>query len=174
VLLLPKHIKMKKTLIFIGLIAIALQVSSQEIPSIQLKTLTQQTVQSTDVIVNENGGPILLCFWATWCKPCVKELSTYNELYPEWEEETDVKIILISIDNARSINRVAPFVNGNAWEFDVFIDTNSELKRAMNVVNVPHTFLLDKNGKIVWQHTSFLEGDEEKVYSELLKLSEKE
>jgi len=165
---------MKKTLIFIGLIAIALQVSSQEIPSIQLKTLTQQTVQSTDVIVNENGGPILLCFWATWCKPCVKELSTYNELYPEWEEETDVKIILISIDNARSINRVAPFVNGNAWEFDVFIDTNSELKRAMNVVNVPHTFLLDKNGKIVWQHTSFLEGAEEKVYSELLKLSEKE
>jgi len=163
---------MKYLFLLISFFAIISAASAQEIPSVQLKTLDQQTVQSTDVIVNEDNGPVLLCFWATYCKPCVKELSTYNELYPDWEDETGVKIILISIDNARSVSRVAPFVNGKAWDFDVYIDTNSDLKRAMNVINVPHTFLLDADRNIVWQHTSFMVGDEEKVYEELLKLSE--
>ncbi|MDA3910745.1 MAG: TlpA disulfide reductase family protein [Bacteroidales bacterium] len=163
---------MKQLILLLSFFTIIGTVSAQEIPSVQLKTLDQQTVQSTDVIVNENDGPVLLCFWATYCKPCVKELSTYNELYPDWEDETGVKIILVSIDNARSVSRVAPFVNGKAWDFDVFIDTNSDLKRAMNVINVPHTFLLDAEGNVVWQHTAFMDGDEEKVYEELLKLSE--
>lgn len=146
---------------------------AQDVPSVQLKSLNQKTVQSTDVIVNEEGGPVLLCFWATWCKPCIKELNAYNENYPDWADETGVKIILVSVDNARSMNRVGPFVNGKGWDFDVYVDANSDLKRTMNVVNVPHTFLLDKDGKIVWQHTSYAEGDEEEVYEQLLKLSEK-
>lgn len=165
---------MKHLFLLISFALMAVFVNAQEIPNVQLKTLDQQTVESTDVIVNEDGGPILLCFWATYCKPCVKELNAYNELYPDWEDETGVKIILVSIDNARSVSRVAPFVNGKAWDFDVYIDTNSDLKRAMNVINVPHTFLIDSEGNIVWQHTAFMDGDEEKVYEEILKLTEEE
>lgn len=163
---------MKRIFFLLGILIFAITVNSQDIPDVQLKTLDRQTVQSVDVILNEEGGPVLLCFWATWCKPCVKELSIYNDLYPDWEDETGVKIILVSVDNARSINRVAPFVNGKAWEFDVYIDSNSDLKRAMNVVNVPHTFLLDSDGKVVWQHTSFMDGDEEEVFEQIKKLTE--
>lgn len=162
---------MKRVFFLLSILFLAVTVKAQDIPDVQLKTLDRQTVQSVDVIQNENG-PVLLCFWATWCKPCIKELSTYNELYPDWEEETGVKIVLVSVDNARSINRVAPFVNGKGWEFDVYIDSNSDLKRAMNVVNVPHTFLLDAQGKIVWQHTSFMDGDEEEVLEQIKKLTE--
>ncbi len=165
---------MKHLFLLISFAFMAVFVNAQEIPNVQLKTLDQQTVESIDVIMNEDGGPILLCFWATYCKPCVKELNAYNELYPDWEDETGVKIILVSIDNARSVSRVAPFVNGKAWDFDVYIDTNSDLKRAMNVINVPHTFLIDSEGNVVWQHTAFMDGDEEKVYEEILKLTEKE
>lgn len=158
--------------LFISLISIALPlfVLSQNLPQVQLKTLDRKNVQSNDVIKNDSG-PVLLCFWATWCKPCIKELNAYNELYPEWQEETNVKIILISTDNARSMYRVAPFVNGKGWDFDVYIDANSDLKRAMNVVNVPHTFLLNKEREIVWQHTSYMSGDEEKVLEEIKKLN---
>jgi peroxiredoxin len=162
---------MKRVFFLLSILLLTVTVKAQDIPDVQLKTLDRQTVQSVDVIQNENG-PVLLCFWATWCKPCIKELSTYNELYPDWEEETGVKIVLVSVDNARSINRVAPFVNGKGWEFDVYIDSNSDLKRAMNVVNVPHTFLLDAQGKIVWQHTSFMDGDEEEVLEQIKKLTE--
>ncbi|MFP4662990.1 MAG: TlpA family protein disulfide reductase [Bacteroidales bacterium] len=164
---------MKRLILFTLFFGLAMMLNAQELANVQLKTLERQTVQSHDVIQNEDG-PILLCFWATWCKPCIKELSAYNEMYPDWEEETGVKIILISTDNARSMHRVGPFVNGKGWEFDVYVDANSDLKRAMNVVNVPHTFLLNNDGEVVWQHTSYMEGDEDKVYEELQKLTESE
>src|SRR6056297_435066 len=161
---------MKHLILIISFLGLGLTLNAQNVANVQLKTLERQTVQSHDVIQNEYG-PVLLCFFATWCKPCIKELNAYNELYPDWEEETGVKIILISIDNARSMHRVAPFVNGKGWEFDVYVDANSDLKRAMNVVNVPHIFLLDQDGEVVWQHTSYMEGDEDKVYNEIQSLT---
>ena len=46
----------------------------------------------------------------------------------------------------------------------MYLDENGDLKRAMNVNNVPHAFLIDGNGKVVWQHNSYAPGDEEKLY----------
>jgi hypothetical protein len=51
-------------------------------------------------------------------------------------------------------------VNGKGWEFDVLLDENGDLKRAMNVNVPPHTFIVDGEGLIVWQHVGYLEGDE--------------
>ena len=56
-----------------------------------------------------------------------------------------------------------PHVDGNAWEYEVYLDQNQDFKRAMNVVNVPHTFVINGKGEIVWQHTSFVEGSEEEL-----------
>lgn len=158
-------------LIFLGLV-FSSSVFSQNIPDVQIKKFNGSTVQTSEVIKNEDG-PILLCFWATWCKPCIKELTAYNENYIDWKEETGVKIITVSVDNARSMHRVAPFVNGKGWEFESYLDPNSNFKRAMNVVNAPHTFLLSSEGEVVWQHTSYMEGDEYKVYDEIKKQSNK-
>jgi alkyl hydroperoxide reductase subunit AhpC len=95
-------------------------------------------------------------------------LNTIKEVYEEWQEETGVKIIAVSIDDARGASRVKPLVNGSGWEYEVYIDQNQDLKRAMNVVNVPHTFIINGKGEIVWQHTSFVEGSEEELI-ELVK-----
>lgn len=162
---------MKHVLLAGLLIVTATLASAQNLPDVQIRSLNNSTVQTADVIKNENG-PILLCFWATWCKPCIKELDTYNEYYIDWQDETGVKIIIVSIDNARSMSRVAPFINGRGWEFDAYLDPNSNFKRAMNVVNAPHTFLLDSEGNVVWQHTSYMDGDEYEVYEEIKKLAE--
>jgi len=112
-----------------------------------------------------------MSFWATWCKPCINELIAYDENYVDWQEETGVKIIAISIDDSRSIDRVAPFVNGRGWEFESYLDENGSFKRAMNVINIPHSFLFDGDGVLVWQHTSFAPGDEEGLYELLLEIS---
>ena len=144
--------------------------SEAQIPKIQLENLKGKSVLSTDLIKN-NNKPVILSFWATWCKPCIKELNVYNENYIDWKDETGVKLIAISIDDTRSIARVAPFVNGRGWDFEVYLDKNSDFKRALNIINVPHTILLDGNGKIVWQHNSFAEGDEIELYELLIKLN---
>jgi cytochrome c biogenesis protein CcmG, thiol:disulfide interchange protein DsbE len=138
------------------------------LPSIKLKDLKGNTVD-TGTLSND-GKPILICFWATWCSPCKKELNTYADLYADWQKETGVKIYAISIDDQRTVNSVAPYINSVSWEYEILLDVNKTFSQAMGVVNVPHTFLLDGKGNVVWQHNNFSPGDEEDVYQELLKL----
>jgi peroxiredoxin len=161
---------MKNTILIIVLGLFSSYIFAQDVPSVQIKDIKGKAVNTKSIIAN-NGKPVLVSFWATWCKPCVKELTAFNEEYADWSEETGVKIVAISIDNARSESSVAPFVNARGWEFDVYLDPNGDFKRAMNVGNVPHTFLLDGKGKIVWQHTSYLEGDETKTFEMVKKVA---
>ncbi len=136
--------------------------------NITLKNLNGESVQSS--VIQNDGKPVIISFWATWCKPCNRELNNIKDVYEEWQEETGVKLIAISIDDARSASRVKPHVDGNDWPYEVYIDQNSDLKRAMGVVNVPHTFILNGKGEIVWQHTGYQDGGEEEVIDKVKEL----
>ncbi len=139
------------------------------LPSVNIKTLEGETFNTQNIY--NDGNPILVSFWALWCKPCKKEMEAYNELYEEWQEETGVKIYAVSIDDARSTAKVLPFVNGKAWEMEVLLDPNCDFKRAMNVNMIPHTFLIDGKGNIVYQHTSYYEGLEYEIYEMVEKVA---
>ena len=166
---------MKKVLIFSFIILISGYITSQEtkqgskLPSVNLKTLEGQTFNTKDI--NNNGKPILISFWALWCTPCKKELDAYNDNYEDWKEETGVKIIAVSIDDARSSAKVLPFVMGKDWDFDVLLDPNGDFKRAMSVNIIPHIFILDGQGNIVYQHTSHYEGLEDEVFDVIKKVA---
>jgi cytochrome c biogenesis protein CcmG/thiol:disulfide interchange protein DsbE len=140
-----------------------------QLPDVKIKDVEGNTVNISEL--SNDGKPIIISFWATWCKPCKAELNTISEEYDDWVEETGVKLIAISIDDARSTGRVEPYVNAQGWEYTVLLDPNGDLKRAMNVNNVPHTFLIDGDGKIVWDHNNYAAGDEEELHEELLKIS---
>lgn len=138
------------------------------VPNVMLKDLDGNSVDTGKL--SNDGKPILLCFWATWCSPCKKELNTYAELYPDWQEETGVKIYAVSIDDQRTMNSVKPYVNSVAWDFDILLDVNKTFSQAMGVNSPPHTFLIDGSGNIVWQHVGYTAGDEEEIHEQLLKL----
>jgi len=143
-----------------------------KIPAVILKKLDGSRVNSSTF--TNNGKPMIISFWATWCKPCKKELDAIQESYSEWTKETGVKLIAVSIDDARSAGKVVTDVKSKGWDFEIYIDENSDFKRAMNVNNVPHTFLVDGKGKIVWSHNSYTEGDEEELYNNVKKLAKGE
>jgi peroxiredoxin len=92
-------------------------------------------------------------------------------VYEDWQDETDVKIIAISIDDARNMSKVKPKVNSEMWEYEVYCDPNGDFKRAMGVGGVPHTFLLNSKKEIVWQHTGYKDGDEYELYEQIEALS---
>jgi thiol-disulfide isomerase/thioredoxin len=152
----------------IGFLAAGIPGDGHKIPSADIKKLDGSKVNSNTF--SNDGKPIIISFWATWCKPCKKELDAIAEYYPDWQKETGVKLIAISIDDARSSTKVVTDVKAKAWEYEVYIDENQDFKRAMNVNNVPHTFLVNGNGEIVWSHNSYAEGDELKLYENLKKL----
>jgi len=141
----------------------------KKLPTVSLKTV-KGLPYSSDSITN-NGKPIILSFWATWCKPCVRELTTISDVYDDWVTETGVKLYAISVDDSRSMTLVGPMVNGKGWDFTVLLDPNSDFKRAMNVGPIPHTFLLNGKGEVVFQHTSFAEGDELNLIEMVRKLN---
>lgn len=132
-----------------------------QMPKVAIKDINGNAFNTADI--KNNGKPIIISFWATWCKPCIAELTALAESYDELAEETGVKVVAISIDDVRNLSKVGPFVNGKAWTYDVYCDPNGDLKRAMGVNNVPHTFVLDGNLNIVWQHNSYNPGDEEEL-----------
>lgn len=137
-------------------------------PSATVQTLDGKKVDAKSF--SNNGKPIIVNFWATWCAPCKRELATIAEKYDKWQEETGVKLIAVSIDDARSTARVAPYVNGQDWDYEVYLDPNGDLKRALNVNNVPHTFLLNGKGEIVYQHNNYEPGDENELYTKVKEL----
>lgn len=141
----------------------------KKLPSVKLKTV--KGLPFTSDSITNNGKPIIISFWATWCKPCVRELTTISDVYDDWVTETGVKLYAISVDDSRSMTLVAPMVNGKGWDFTVLLDPNSDFKRAMNVGPIPHTFLLNGKGEVVFQHTSFSEGDELNLIDMVRKLN---
>ena len=160
-----KKINLSILVVFISSIVFA----QNKIPDIIVQDLDGNKI-STSTFSND-GKPMIIDFWATWCKPCVTELANIAEVYEEWQEETGVKIIAVSIDDARNMQKVKPYVDGQAWDYQVLLDPNGDFKRLMNVNNVPHTFLVDGNNQIVWQHNSYSEGDEYELYDLVKKLS---
>ncbi len=163
---------MKK--IIIALLALtlagALYAQNANVPqNVILKDLDGQSVPSS--VIQNNGKPIILSFWATWCKPCNRELDAIKEVYDEWQHETGVKLVAVSIDDARSAARVRPWVNGKDWPFEVFLDQNKDLAHALNVgADVPHTFIINGDGEIVWQHKGYQDGGEEELIEKVREL----
>ena len=141
---------------------------TRKLPNIEVKTLKGDAFNISEL--DNDGNPIVISFWATWCKPCKKELNNISEVYEDWQEETGVKLVAVSIDDTRSMSKVAPYINASDWEYEVYLDPNADFKRVMGVSTVPHTFLINGKGEIVWHHRGYIEGDEDKLYDKILEL----
>ena len=158
-------IKMKR---YYYLLFLTSAICLSQIPSVDIKTL-ENTIINTSEFEN-NGNPIVISFWATWCKPCKQELENIHEVYSDWQEETNVKLIAISIDDARNTSKIKPLVNAKGWEYEIYQDSNREFATKMGVNPIPHTFLLNKEKEIVWDHVTYTDGDEEDLYEKILEL----
>lgn len=163
---------MKLRFLFLGaalsIISALPSLRAQSLPAIQLKDIQGKPVNTAQL--TNNGKPLLISFFALWCKPCMKELNAISEVYGDWQKETGVRLIAVSIDDARNSSKVPSFVRAHNFEWTTLLDPNSDFKRAMGVNQIPHLFLLDGAGNIVWQHTSYNEGSEEVIYNQLMKL----
>ena len=146
----------------------AVGVAQAQLPAVTLKTLDGKTV-NTETLSND-GKPFIIDFFATWCKPCNRELSAIAEVYDEWQEETGVKIYAVSIDQAQNINKVKPLVDQNEWEYDVLLDPNSELLKAFGGQMIPFVVVVDGKGNVVSKHSGYTDGAENELIEEVRKL----
>ncbi len=114
--------------------------------------------------------PLVMMFWATWCKPCIEEMDNIAEVYDEWQDEMEFELVAVCIDDSRSSSVIRSFAAGKDWPFRLIFDINQDIKRAMNVTVIPHYYLFNSDNIMVHKQTGYTPGNEFLLYNELKKL----
>jgi peroxiredoxin len=137
-------------------------------PNFILENLDGDFVELNEEI---GEGPLLLSFWATWCKPCLEELIEFQKIYNDYKEK-GFKMLAISTDSERTVAKVKPYVKSRNYDFPVLFDTNSNVARIYYAHAIPYSVLIDKNGKILYSHMGYMRGDEVGMRDKVKKLLE--
>lgn len=157
-----------KKFLSLSLLVLSAQTVFAQLPKISLNDINGKVVE-TDTLSN-GGRPFIIDFFATWCKPCNRELDAIHEVYADWQEETGVKIYAVSIDQAQNINKVKPLVDNHGWKYDVLLDPNGDLKRAFGIQMIPYVLIVDGKGNIVYKHQGYTDGAEEELMEKVKSL----
>lgn len=142
--------------------------TAQKIPSATIKKLNLTNVNTSTF--SNKANPMLIFFWATWDSVGTKMLERISESYTDWQSETGVKIIVVSIDDARSSLKVKPLVEGKGWKYDFYLDENQDFARALKIKTAPHIFLINGKGEVAWNKNTFAIGEEDEIYEYVEKV----
>ena len=154
------------------LLTVALLISATafaQVPSVTIENAKGETFNTKSLL--DEGTPMIVSFWSTSCKPCIRELDAVYDALPDWLEEVDFRVVAVSTDDSRLLAKAKSFAEGRGWgeEYTLLFDKNQDFMRAMNVSQVPHVFVLDSKGKIVYSHTSYLPGNEVELFEAIKK-----
>ena len=144
-------------------------VAAAQVPSVTVENSKGEAVNTKTLLAE--GTPMIVSFWSTSCKPCIRELDAVYDALPDWLEEADFRVVAVSTDDSRLLAKAKSFAQGRGWGEDYLLlfDKNQDFMRAMNVSQVPHVFVLDSKGKIVYSHTSYLPGNEVELFEAIKK-----
>ncbi len=167
-----KIITLKKITLLLAISFLTFIVNAQNtLPEVKVKDLKGKETSFASLFTN-NDTITIVSFWATWCGPCVKELDAFTDNLEDWQKLYPIKLMGISVDDSRTSNRVKSFVKGRGWDFAIFQDVNNDLKRALNIPNVPHTMAI-KNGVVLFQTDGYVPGNEDEIIEKIKKETSK-
>jgi len=111
-------------------------------------------------------GPVVVSFWATWCKPCLKELPHLEAMAAHYAGR--VSFLAVSTDDSRSVAKVEPLVRARGWtNLKVLLDPAAAVQQQLQVDSMPFLLLYDRNGSLAYRHTGYAEGDEERLREQI-------
>jgi len=149
------------------LLSIALLISAvaaAQVPSVTIENFKGESFDTS--VLLEEGTPMIISFWSTSCKPCIRELDAIYDAMPDWLDEADFRVVAVSTDDSRLLAKAKSFAEGRGWgdEYTLLFDKNQDFMRAMNVSVVPHVFVVDGKGKVVYSHTAYVPGGEVELF----------
>lgn len=158
-----------KKLLLLALVLFGVSYASAQLPSVQLKDINGKTIDTATL--HNDGKPFVVSFFATWCKPCLRELRAINEYYGDWQDETGMKLIAISTDEAQNVHKVKPLVDSEGFEYDVLLDSNQDFQRALGIQMIPYVMIIDGDGNIVETRNGYTDGSEAHIIEKIRELT---
>jgi thiol-disulfide isomerase/thioredoxin len=126
------------------------------------------TLSGTSVQLGGRGGPLTLVnVWATWCTSCREEMQDLAAIDHEYAPR-GLRVVAVSVD-AGSEKLVRRFVQRESLPFPVVHDQAGAIQKQYHVVGVPTSFLVDADGRLLWQQVGGIHGNLPKVRAELAK-----
>ena len=164
-----KYLNMRTLLLTLALF-VSVVVSAQ-VPSVVVENSKGEAFNTRTLL--QEGTPMIVSFWSTSCKPCIRELDAVYEALPDWLEVARFRVVAVSTDDSRLLAKAKSFAEGRGWgeDYVLLFDKNQDFMRAMNVSVVPHVFVIDGTGKVVYSHTSYVPGNELELFEAVKKCS---
>ena len=114
-----------------------------------------------------HGKVVYLDFWASWCVPCKKSFPWFNEIQERYKNQGLV-IVAVNMDQERE--DVEKFLAKYPADFVIAYDPNGEVATKYNVVGMPSSYLINRNGELSLTHLGFREKDKDPLQSAIEKL----
>ncbi len=114
-------------------------------------------------------GPVVLDFWATWCKPCIKALPKLQEIAEEYRQR-GVGVYTVNTDGPRNQPKVRPFLKRHRLELPVLLDHTREVMKQFQLSVLPATLIISTEGAVVYRHVGYKPGDETGLRDKLAEL----
>jgi peroxiredoxin len=135
-------------------------------PDFTLANLEGKDVTLSELLVE---GPVIVDFWATWCKPCIKGFPGLQELFDKYKDR-GLKVVAVSIDSPKSRSRVGPFIKSKKYSFEVLLDTQGRVAKKYNAITIPRAVLIDTDGEIACATVGYRPSNHEQMEKSLLPL----
>lgn len=135
-------------------------------PDFTLENLDGQKVTLYEILKN---GPVLIDFWALWCKPCLQALPGTNQISMDYADK-GVTVLTVNTDSPRSTAKVRSYVKSKEFSFQVLLDPNSDMLRLYRFRSIPQLFLINTDHSIAFSKLGYSPGHEKKVMEEIDKV----
>lgn len=159
--------KLNKIILFVTFLLLTLtliaETNEKPFTSFKLENEKGQVFQLEDFT---GKGLIIVDFWASYCDPCKKALPHMEELH---QADNNVQVIAINIDNPRLKRKAIAYVKSQKFTFTSLYDSDAKVADKMKVTEIPYTFLLDKQGNILFEFSSGKADAHEVLQAEIAK-----
>lgn len=110
------------------------------------------------------GKPIVINFWATWCRYCVMEFPEFDACAREYGDRVEFMMVDLCDGYYETVDKAAAFIEQSGYTFPVYYDTSLSVSKSYDVSGIPVTVLIDKNGTLYKTHIGAMDGATLRAY----------
>ncbi|NOX77166.1 MAG: TlpA family protein disulfide reductase [Gammaproteobacteria bacterium] len=161
--------KNSKTVFFALLFSIVLSSVAQAgtlngpAPDFTLKSRSGENIKLSEL----RGEVVMINFWASWCAPCRQEMPLLEAMYDKY---ADLGFTLLGVNVEEDSSQATDLLREIPVSFPVLFDNTNRVSKLYNVVAMPSTILVDRDGNMRYLHRGYLPGYEDEYVKQIKEL----